>query len=230
MNIYYAIPSCNLPRARGCLTAWKTMGYKTALFTEQPVNGLDVDRLHFNVGKFPGYWAASNFLAKLLVDMHDADIVIFGGDDLYPDTDHKPQDIGADFYKTFPDGFGVMQPTGDLFMQDEHGVPASARICGSPWFGREWIKRAYNGVGPTWPGYKSFYGDEDLQHVALKLRKLWQRPDLNQPHLHWSRNEEGCGVRQDYQKDNNARYWKKDKELFDMRLKFGFPDHEPLEA
>jgi hypothetical protein len=108
---------------------------------------------------------------------------------------------------------------------DAAGVPAAARICGSPTFGREWITRSYEGAGPLWSGYHSFYGDEDLKEVAQSLGLLHMAPQYTFLHQHWSW---GHMPRQLYQQRNSDQHWESDAALFSHRKAAQFPQSKML--
>lgn len=211
-EVWYAIPSASHLRASVCLAKWKSRGYKTAVLVDGNTRAPACVDHYIDVTNYPGYWVASNALCMAL---QSADIVVCGGDDVYPDPGANPQSVADQFFKRFPDGFGVMQPTGD-------DLDGTDRICGSPWFGKGWLREGYGGRGPFWPEYMAFYGDEDLFNVAKKLGVLWQRPDLTQYHDHWIRT--GGPEKTPYQIKND-RYWEADKAIFQRRKATGFPGH-----
>lgn len=208
-EVWYAIPSANTARAVACLAVWRSRGYRTAVFLDEgaPSVGADLEVR----GAYPGYFAAVNRLVTHIGPT--ADVVVTGGDDMYPDPDHAPSDIARQFYTRFPDGAGVMQPVGDT-------LTGTDQICGSPWFGRGWLLRAYEGQGPFHPGYTAFFGDEELLHVARQQGRLWQRPDLVQRHDHYTR--PGGPPIEPYQ-ERNQRYWAMDQQLFHERRDAGWP-------
>jgi len=213
MNIWYAIPTANLERARLCVHKWRRQGYRVALWLDQP---MDLEPDYVRVAPvYPGYFVAVNELARALVVEKGAEIVVTGGDDIDPDPNQCADRIGGDFVSRFPDLCGVMQPTGD-------SLPLTTRQCGSPWLGREWIVQANGGRGAFWPGYRHYYGDVELKHVAQRLKRLWQRPDLCQYHDQWRRHG-GVSAMTDYQRRNSLRYFKDDRHLFRWRHRSGFP-------
>jgi hypothetical protein len=159
--------------------------------------------------------------------------------------------------------FGVMQPTGDRWgehdVKDGHkfivwpdypercmicGQEEDAprhmvgayidRVCGSPWIGRQFAARMYRGKGPYWHEYTHMGVDEELQHVAIMMGVLWQRPDLTHYHNHWGRPRDGrkYGNKSDmpaFLEHANSPYeWDRYKRIFRERKAAGFPDHEPL--
>lgn len=210
-DVWYAIPTINPERAEQCCSAWREMGYRTAVLidgdTHEP-RGVD---LVVRVPEYRGYFASVNALARRLVRDEDAEIVVTGGDDMLPDPHHHADAIGAEFRRDFPDLCGVMQPTGD-------DMPGTDRICGSPWIGRGWVERGYNGTGAFHAGYRQFYGDEELRIVATRADRMLDRPDLVQRHEHWSR---AGNTKLPYQVHND-RWWQRDQALFIARSQSRF--------
>jgi hypothetical protein len=212
MNVWVIFPSANHDKAEEAQRRWKAQGYNVATLFD----GSDPYR---------GYWHSINRLVKDVGNK--ADIFVAAADDIDPDMSATAEEIGDDFLLRFPGGFGVMQPCGDPQGEIMDGKHAAARICGSPWFGRGWVERAYGGRGPMPTEYFHFYGDEELKNVAEKLGVLWMRPDLTQFHRHWSW---GHSKQADYQKRNSAGHWTKDRMTFMQRQAQGFPGHEPLKV
>lgn len=159
--------------------------------------------------------------------------------------------------------FGVMQPTGDrwgidpnthAFVSRTQGCNSCAcqvcgrgeiapvhltgayidRVAGSPWIGREFARRIYQGNGPYWPEYTHMGVDEELQAVAIKYGVFWQRPDLTHFHQHWGRPKPGEVIGQAERmpeflaKANSPGEWKRYKRIFADRQAAGFPGSEPL--
>jgi hypothetical protein len=123
--------------------------------------------------------------------------------------------------------FGVMQPTGDRW-GDDRG-PYIERVAGSPWMGREFCLRMYQGNGPLCEGYFHMGEDEELQAVASKLGAFWQRPDVIHYHNHWGRVRGDVADRPAFlDRANSAVEWQKYRQLFAARQAAGFPGHEPL--
>jgi hypothetical protein len=119
--------------------------------------------------------------------------------------------------------------------QDCSGSGQSAvidRICGSPWMGREFCRRMYQGSGPLYNGYYHNFADEELQNVARKLGVFWQRRDLCQEHRHWARPRGDVRDMPEWAakiNDPKQSDWERSKALFQKRKAAGFPGHEPLE-
>jgi len=157
--------------------------------------------------------------------------------------------------------FGVMQPTGDRWgegscttcggrgwynrilregptytnCEDCSGSGRSAlldRICGSPWLGRDFCRRANGGRGPLNEAYFHNFADEELQCVARKLGVLWQRRDLIHYHQHWARTSRGDRENEPAWakaiNDPKLSDWERSKTLFAERKAAGFPGYEPL--
>jgi hypothetical protein len=213
LEIWYVIPSANPPRAAQCLQLWKSKGYKVACALDAGMPPVLADRLSF-VNPYPGYFSTVNQMAKNVLETTDADIIITGGDDMYPDQRFTAAEIGVNFTDHFPDLYGVMQPTGDK------AIDGVDRICGSPWVGRTYCEEAYGGNGPFWPGYFAFFGDEEMKVVAEVEGVLWQREDLVQIHNHWAR--PGGPQKTQYQVGND-RFWERDKAMFAERKANNFP-------
>lgn len=166
--------------------------------------------------EYRGWYVCCNELARTWVN-RDVGLVVAAGDDMQPDPKHTAQEIAAMFWQRFPGGYGVMQPIGDT-------LDGTDRICGSPWFGRGWIERSYQGQGPMHGGYYGFYGDEELLNVAKNQGVLWQHPGLTQYHDHWTRKR----IARPHYMDKAQGALDRDKALFFARKQAGFPGSEPL--
>lgn len=193
------------------------MGYKTMAYVDRPdqTNIRHCDQLVF-LPEYRGWSATVNLLCHALPHV---DWVVAGGDDMFPDPKKRAAEIAEECSEHFGGTLGVMQPHGDNF-------GGTTRICGSPWIGREYARRANRGVGPLWPDYFHFYADEELFNVAGAQGLLWCRTDLSHFHEHWTRTKSG---RTDYQK-HNQKSWDKDKALFLARKAAGFPGSELTNA
>ena len=220
--VWYAIPSANPSKAQHCLDQWSAMGYRTAVLLDAGADPVVADIVLY-CDKWFGYPAAVKQLCDAIGDQ--ADIVVTGGDDIYPDPKTPPGIIHAQFIEHFGGTLGVMQPTGDRWMENDKGVAGVERVCMSPWMGREFIKRNNGGRGPFWLGYFHFFCDEEMHEVVNGAGLLWQRRDLTQLHDHWSRADTGGGAeknRPDYL-DQAQEGWGTAKKLFDARKKAKFP-------
>ena len=77
-RVWYAIPSATEELAGNCLAAWRTMGYRTAVFID---SDLDIDAdIVLKSKTYNGYPDAVNRLCKRIG--RQADIVVTGGDDV----------------------------------------------------------------------------------------------------------------------------------------------------
>jgi len=240
IDVWYAIPTADVEKARKCFEAWRDMGYRTAALMDIGTNPEKTmcgsDFVDFPA-VYDGYpWAVNRLCEKLInrqgIAGRPASIVVTGGDDIFPDPNKRAQEIAAEFLEHFPDTFGVMQPTGDRqgYMADTRTV-AAERICGSPWMGAEFIRRMNGGSGPFWQGYYHFECDVEMKEVAEARGILWQRPDLTQEHRHWSYHLKGKprGHRPEYlnRAHELARYAA--GQVAERRLA-GWPGSEPLAA
>jgi hypothetical protein len=121
-----------------------------------------------------------------------------------------------------------MQPTGDRWANG-----SIDRFCGSPWLGRQFCQRMYQGKGPMFEGYLHMFGDEELQNVASRLGVLWQRRDLTHLHRHYFRTvadgvDHSAPIPPHMRVWNSRWHWVESQMLFCSRLAGGFPGHEPL--
>jgi len=216
-SVWYLFPGANEAAARACAARWNERGYRVACAVDVGA-GWTCGDVTIEVD-YRGYYAAVRELCALL---GGAGLVVCGGDDILPDPVADPAVVAVEFFQRFPDGFGVMQPVGDLNERTGRPFGGTASAAVSPWIGRGWIERAYGGRGPHWCGYHHLHGDEELQQVATAAGVFWQRADLCQRHEHWTR--PGCG-------DNLAparraeivRRWDDDRALFLERMAAGWP-------
>lgn len=218
LSIWFAIPSANRALAAITLPLWSERGYRVALQLDDgqtPPAKCDARICR----PYAGWPEAVNYLARWLVASEGADIVITGGDDVYPVRDRTAQEIGAEFRERFPDLCGLMQPEGD-------GFSGNGMAAVSPWIGSGWVRRAYGGAGPIFPGYWHYCSDTELCAVAEKCGRYWRRPELAQYHAHWTRSPE----KRPYRHLASAQTAKgRDRELYLSRKAAGFPGAELLE-
>lgn len=224
LDVRVLMPVAKQERAQAAADIWLKAGYGMVFYQDAGTSEfVKHARAGTLIGPYHGFWRAINLMAQHAFDDH-ADLVLFAGDDMEPDPKKHPHEIAEEYLHRFPDGFGVMQPSGDPQGKDESGRSAAQRICGSPWWGPGWNTRAYQGRGPVDGRYHSFYADESMYEVAKKLNVLWLRDDLTQFHKHWSW---GHTQRQPYHEKNQTR-WLNDKCIFDNSKSKGFPEGEPL--
>jgi hypothetical protein len=241
MSVWFCIPSIR-PKG-GTIPLWRERGYKVACLRQ----GEPIDcEMQIPTGEYRGWAPSVNILAKWVVE-HDptADWIATGGDDYEPDMANTPEHIGNQCWCHFSvkgdATFGVMQPTGDRWgdtpaARAQYGANRGAyldRIAGSPWMGREWVKRAYGGNGPMFAGYRHMYADEELKEVAEKLGVYWARRDIVQLHQHWGRKpgDEFADIADcpDFLRPvNTPQHWHESQRLFVERKAAGWPGSEPL--
>lgn len=202
MSVWFCIPSARpVAEVNVILAKWRVMGYKTAIWRDDPWLGRPGGDL-LVTGAYPGYAMAVNTLAREVLECdQECDWIVCGGDDTEPDKNKRADDIARECSKHFRDDylgtpkllgvefdgrkfstFGVMQPTGDRFAGG-----SIDRIAGSPWMGREWCLRANQGLGPLYPEFTHMFVDEALKRTAEKLGVYWMRPDLTHMHHHFMR-------------------------------------------
>jgi hypothetical protein len=219
-DVWYAIPSASVERCRKTLPAWRAKGYKIAVLQNQERGEIPADIVEWS-DTYPGWSESINILCRRIVPK-TADIVVSGGCDMLPDPNHTAQELAEQFYQHFPDGFGVMQPHGDEYMN-------AKEYCGSPFLGRAWIDKMYGGNGPMFGGYRHNWGDVELYWVAKCIGRLWSRPDLTHFHAHFNRaGASGAEAPPEWWIRNVHRHDKHDVELFISRKWLRFPGHEPV--
>lgn len=256
-KVWYAVPSARpIEEAEPILAKWRDQGYRLMLFRNEPETISQLERESAMAVRlkarcwfqaYPGYALAVNWMVKSILNLSpDAEWIVTGGDDVEPDPNKRADEISTECVEHFfPGGldvdptsrereiyakqatFGVMQPTGDPWRDIQGRI--IERIAGSPWMGREFCRRMYQGNGPLWPEYQHMFVDEEAQCVAQKLGVFWQRPDLTHLHHHWQREGSGATAVPDHLKEACSRaHWDKYKAIFERRKVQGFPGHEPI--
>lgn len=224
LDVRVLMPVAKADRALAASKLWLDAGYGMVMYQDAgTAEFVKHTRVSTLIGPYHGFWRAINLMAQHAFD-DGANLVLYAGDDMSPDAKKSPHEIGEQYLQKFPTGFGVMQPSGDPQGKDETGKSAAQRICGSPWWGREWNSRAYRGRGPVDGRYHSFYADESIYEVSKQLNLLWMRDDLVQYHKHWSW---GWTPREQYHARNQT-HWMNDKAIFDESKLNGFPEGAPL--
>ena len=231
MSVWYAIPSKR--NDGGTLPLWRARGYKTAVWRDTADGTIDADLVL--IGEYPGYAKAVNALsAEILERYPETQWIVTGGDDIEPDGNNTPEMIAEECSQYFGGTFGVMQPTGDRWgadpKQPNHiGSAYADRVCGSPWMGAEWCRRAHGGLGPLWPEFRHMFVDEALQYAAVQLNLLWQRPDLVQFHRHWARGQ-GAKCPGFLAEANSPQHWREASALLTSLKNSGNEWLLPLES
>jgi hypothetical protein len=226
MAVCFAIPTAaSFATAARCLNAWKARGYRTAFIYERSdLAALPADHRVQQV-RHGGYAASVNrLIASVLKAMPDCSIVVTGGDDTFPVTGLTAPELETQFFARFPDSLGVMQPTGDPWCgsRGPDGRRSNEISAQSPWLGRAFCERAYQGHGPYWPQYFHYFADTELQAVAERLKVFWQRPEIADYHDNWKRRG---APRPKYLYEARQRRTN-DEDLFLARRAGGFPGHQ----
>jgi len=210
IDVWAVWPTISPERSRFMIEEWKEFGCKVAILINPPHDHSELLKADMVIGQYQ--WEGFPVAANILCREVPGDIVAVVGDDVYPDQDNTAQEVGEEFLQTFPDLNGVMQPIGDKF--------AWTHKCAvSPWIGRGFIEKAYEGNGPFWPEYFHYFSDQELQEYAIQLGLFQQREDLTQFHDHWQRK----GKNRPQHLKKAERMWKKDKKIFDSRKELKFP-------
>lgn len=210
-NVWAVWPTANPPHATATIKLWQAAGYKTAIWVDPGAprpEGMNV----IMRDKWLGFPHAINRLCHYV----PGDVVVCAGDDIHPTEGEAMEVIREEFLDTFPDSFGVMQPTGDRFGSIDD-------CCPSPWVGRAFIEQAYEGKGPYNEDYFHYFCDQEIQEVAVKLGAFQQREDLSQYHDHWQREE---GDKRPPHLMKALEGWKRDRNIFKIRQAEGFPGCE----
>lgn len=214
-EVWFAIPSASVERCRETLPRWRAMGYRVAVLQNRERGEIPADLCVWS-DTYPGWGESINMLCRHVVP-RSAAIVVSGGDDMLPDPNKTADELATEYFQRFPDGMGVMQPSGDDFMW-------SRNYCGSPWFARAFFTTMYRGRGPMCGAYRHNWADYELYWVARCRGMLWMRDDVTQFHAHFSR--DGA---------ESPEWWnravrdtdRRDCELFLTRKYLAFPGHEP---
>lgn len=221
MTVCFAVPSAApIEEAGRCLMAWRDMGYLTAIAHEDADRSvLDVD-LRILQASYPGWPLSINKLAKAALAKWPAcQVIVTGGDDVYPDPLKRADEIEREFIAHFMGTLGVMQPTGDDWRPKSLNTKAH-----NPWLGREWCERSYCGNGPMPGYYYHCHADLELQEIAVRHGLFWQRADVVQKHAHWKRDKRPKPAR-------TIRALEKvdhDRSVYEQRKAADFPEHELL--
>lgn len=207
-------PSCNQVRAQAATNKWLKQGYDVYIYMEVEMNQVEGATCIF--GNYPGYNAAVNVIAKLIMKNYVA--LVFAADDMDPCPNKTGLTIAEECFKDYGTRW-CMQPSGDLFQKPN--------ICGSPWMSSELCYRAHKGkfAYPGW--YWQWFGDDELYITMNNLGIHHRRYDLTQYHHHWWRPNATVAIT-DYQKRNQETSYPKDQLIFNARKDAGFPGTELL--
>jgi len=242
----------------GTIGEWRDKGYRIAVWRDPGSPALKADYFVAKPYPGYAVATNHLVQAVMMIDSA-CEWLIGGGDDVSPDLAHSPEEIAEDCSSHFCEldqnrqvlngsdivilrasevaTFGVMQCTGDRWGADEPWArknwpqaPAYIdRICGSPWMGREFCRRANAGKGPLCEDYEHMYVDEHLQEYAKQLGILWQRPDLIQYHHHALRGGKSQSSLPPHLKCRyEGSHFKDAKAIFDRHMAEKFAGLEPI--
>ena len=172
---WIAIPSICGPRLPEWVAAWQANGWAVALYVDLG-NRTRATADRVMEGRYTGYGAACNALAALLFGIEHADLVAFGGDDVWPDPAWPAARLAARFAARFPGLDGIAQPGGG----NMHDLD---RCCIAPLVGAGWYARRH---GPYCAEYFHFWCDTELHDLADNDGKLEVWRDVNWTHDHWA--------------------------------------------
>lgn len=224
MSVWYVCPSAR-PRleAEACIRTWLDFGCKIMILRQGEALCLP-GIMQYPVSFYAGWGVSNNHLIRTAMQVDKwAQWFVCGGDDYWPDNSTHATTAGWDCWEHFNSStLGVMQPTGDRY-----GEGYIDNAAASPWIGREFAERAYNGHGPFRDEYHHFYADTELQQVAIRLGCFWQRPDIKQEHKHWSR---FGNTKPAFADELYSLYWNRDEALYKAREVTGFQGHELRKA
>lgn len=236
MIVFVAWPTCNLFRSNQNYQRWRDLGYKVAVATDLPkeqCGNVAASVPPLLIDRYEGYYRCMNFMAKSLVRMYKADVVIAAGDGIHPHPGVRGHDIAFAFKNKFSNGYGIMQPCGDRWRPSDetsagtqawakhrmHATRPSDQRCESPWIGRTLIMEA-EGDGPWSPKYDQYFGDHELHDVARNAGALWMNPAVAQYSESWASGRKPIS---NYQVKNFERCYEKDWGTYRARRAAGFP-------
>ncbi|MEM9373079.1 MAG: hypothetical protein AAGA55_05490 [Planctomycetota bacterium] len=214
-HVWYLMPSANPANAARSVPAWQDQGYRVAVLQDRTRFDIRCDAL-LTRERYPGWAGSINALFREVVPP-DCRVVVAGGDDMFPDPDRRAPEIAGSFLDHFAGDFGVMQPTGDDF-------EATRTICGSPWLGRSWMERMYQGRGGLCEAYHQQWADDELFWVSRCAGRFLPRPDLTQRHDHFLRSDLPAPQ---YWVESAAGHDESDCLTFIARSRAGFPGAAP---
>ena len=208
MIVAFAVPVADddMVRAASTFAAWRALGYATAAL----VDGEQSPDNCNHVVRTPPYRGWASAVNRLSDHLPWADWIVTGGVDIMPVAERTADDLSNECGEHFRGTYGVMQPTGDRY----GALLNEPMACVSPWLGREWRQQH-----PLHEGYRHFWADAELFHVAQARCRLWLRPELVQYHDHWARRGEAEPGHLAPATAANAD----DRALFEQRLAAGFP-------
>jgi hypothetical protein len=189
-------------------------------------------------GNYLGWGSSINRLITEVIKIDaDAQWFVGGGDDTDPDPTKTADEIAAECTEHFGGTFGIMQPTGHRWGEEEAWAQATYpnepayidRICGSPWIGREAARRLNGGKGPLWAECYHMFSDQILKEHAEKIGILWQRRDLT--HFHDHPRRDGVARTPDFAAESGIytnHEWDKSKGIYERLKANYFKECDPI--
>lgn len=211
-DIWTVWPTVHKEQTNKMIDVWHEKGYGVGVLVNLPMTNDMFEKA--DVVIVQNQWEGFPVAVNLLCENVFGDIVVVAGDDIYPDPDKTADEIAEIFLEKFPDTFGVMQPTGDKFGDYD-------KCAVSPWIGKKFIEKAYEGNGPYWEEYFHYFSDRELQEYAIKMEAFFQCKDITQYHDHWQRKENPKRPEHLMKAKNR---WHADQRIYKQRLIKGFPN------
>jgi hypothetical protein len=188
VSVWFVLPTaCPQRFAQRCFDAWRDQGYKVAIIRDEKDSWPLSADICLRQPEYLGYGLAVNKLAKhvLAVDP-SCYVIVVAGDDIYPCTTKRADEIAGEFLEHFRGTLGVMQTHGNEgHHRAKDGSYVPDTVAWSPWLGFSWIKRAYEGAGPIHPGFYHYWSTTNLHDVANRLGLYWYRTDIIQWDDNW---------------------------------------------
>lgn len=164
------------------------------------IHSVSEDSRDFFVGKINRGFAES-----------DAEYLIYFSDDVEVKPNWLMQALKC-FTAHFPDGVGVIA-FNDGFWKEKlapHGLVS-----------RKWIDKYQFGKWLLWPEYLHYHGDNEISRVAKRLDKFAYCPDSKAIHTR----PKDVKKRDAIWREMNEYCWPMDTEIFQQRIKQGFPGY-----
>lgn len=215
MRIGVAFPTIALQKASETVGRWRARGFVPLIM----VNNVAGAKYPEGCGaikkdSYEGYFREMNLLCKILFEDARCDVVVCGGDGMWPDPELDATAAGALLALKFPNGVGVMQPIWDKF-------PGSDGNCWGPWIGKGFWREFYQHEGPFCHEYIQYFGGCELHDVAKKEGVLYETDAIHQYFHHYSRS--GGPKATFFQEHNRSEYLERDRSMYFQRKKDGYP-------
>jgi len=143
MSVYYVIPSKRpIKEALQLAREWEALGYDVILHRDMQElckRREEHGETTISYRPYQGYAESVNHLVQLALRDITCSWIVTGGDDVHPERMRLASEIEAECTDHFEGTFGVMQPTGDRWGEEDilarHQWPDAPayidRVCGS---------------------------------------------------------------------------------------------------